>query len=135
MRRDGTGEWSSKADEFNSMPNSSATAIRSDSALRHRWIALKKQAGAGEFQQAGAGDQDAGNITGLGSAATGASGSSSSSSSSSRKRHRERTSLSYDEVVDRLDLDDDRADVHSRIFEALGASALSRVGLGQMRAV
>ena len=120
MRRDGTGEWSSKADEFNSMPNSSATAIRSDSALRHRWIALKKQAGAG--------DQDAGNINGLGSAATGASASSSSSSSSSsRKRHRERTSLSYDEIVDRLDLDDDRADVHSRIFEALGASALSRV--------
>lgn len=119
MRRDGTGEWSSKADEFNSMPNSSATAIRSDSALRHRWIALKKQAGAV--------DQDASNINGLGSAATGASASSSSSSSSSRKRHRERTSLSYDEIVDRLDLDDDRADVHSRIFEALGASALSRV--------
>ena len=48
VRRDGAREWPTKAVEFNAMAKAhgGSTALRSDSALRHRWIALSRAAEA-----------------------------------------------------------------------------------------
>ena len=119
--RDGAGGWPSKAEEFNSMLNNSVAA-RSGSALRHRWIALQKRqnssknaglANTAKFPAA------ASSIRSISSAGT----SSTSASSSSRKRHRERTSLSYDEIIDRLDLG---AEGHSQKTAGADAAAYHR---------
>ncbi len=100
------------------MPNSSVTTTRSDSALRHRWIALQKHKDGAD---------------GLGSAAKGlrtnGGGGGGDNISSSRKRYREQTSLSYDEIINRLEdhLSDGGGDVNSRIFELLGTAMESSV--------
>lgn len=141
MHRDGSGKWTSKAIEFNSMPNSSLTATRSDSALRHRWIALQKQNGDANglgstakslrTSSSSSGSSAKGLRTSSSSGGHSAkslrTGSSSGGSiSSSRKRQREQTSLSYDEIIDRLDLDGG-SDVYTRIFEVLGTATVSPV--------
>ncbi len=114
MDRDGAGEWPSKADEFNSMANSSAAATRSGSALRHRWIALHKHGGAG-------------GANGLGNPTTGSSASA-SSTSGPRKRKREHTSLTYDEIVRLVDLD--APEFYDHIFQVLGAKPASSAQIG-----
>lgn len=118
--------------------NRSAATTRSGSALRHRWIALQKHDGGGNANDLGSpatsSPASGRNIssprkkTKRKHTLTSSPASGSNVGSPHKKTKREHTSLTYDEVVAKLNLD--ATELCAHLFEVLGATPASSDTIG-----